>query len=174
MRYLLVQSKTSIYRYVHRVYISKLNSVLFPVKITQKQIQKANILKEGGEYMFPAQLRNNMVIVFQTSAKPLPIVVSWEDILNVFNKSGLSNNSYGLHSKCACGGTMTTHFGVKKRLIKKHGCQKSDRVKDRYTHSTQNNLLLVSQNLVLQMRIYVCLPNHFPFCRRLQFLSFFI
>ena len=52
MRFFLEQSKTDIYRSGHWIYISKLNSVLCPVKITQKYIQKTKILKGRSEYLF--------------------------------------------------------------------------------------------------------------------------
>ena len=52
MRLFLEQSKTDRYRSGHWIYISKLNSVLCPVKITQKYIQKAKILKGRSEYLF--------------------------------------------------------------------------------------------------------------------------
>ena len=51
-RLFLEQSKTDIFRSGHWIYISKLNSVLCLVKITQKYIQKANILKGRSEYLF--------------------------------------------------------------------------------------------------------------------------
>ena len=52
MRLFLGQSKTNIYKSGHWIYISKLNSVLCPVQITQKYIQKAEILKGRSEHMF--------------------------------------------------------------------------------------------------------------------------
>ena len=51
-RLYLEQSKTDIFRLGHWIYISKLNSVLCLVKITQKYIQKTKILKGRSEYLF--------------------------------------------------------------------------------------------------------------------------
>ena len=67
-----------------------------------------------------------------------------------------SSEDYGLHSMRAGGCTMATHLGLKERFIKKHGSWKSDRVKHEYTHPTLNDLLLVSQNLGLSLKIHLC------------------
>ena len=72
-----------------------------------------------------------------------------EDVLSALKKLELSIEDYVLHSMRPGECTMATHLGIKERFIKKHGRWKSDRVKDGYTHSTLNDLLLVSQILGL-------------------------
>ena len=62
---------TGIYRLSNWIYISKLNSVLCRVKITQKHIQKANILKEGSEYMFPDVVKKKSGYCLQGINKPI-------------------------------------------------------------------------------------------------------
>ena len=149
MRLLLEQSKTYIYRSGHWIYISKLNSVLCPVKITQKYIKKAKILKGRSEYLFQGLVKKNSGYRLRVIKKPITYTRVREDVLSVLKKLGLSSEDYGLHSMRAGGCTMATHLGVKETFIKKHGRWKSDRVEDGYTHLTLNDLLLVSQNLGL-------------------------
>ena len=62
---------TGIYRLSNWIYISKLNSVLCRVKITQKHIQKAKILKEGSEYMFRDVVKKNSGYCLQGINKPI-------------------------------------------------------------------------------------------------------
>ena len=149
MRLFLEQSKTDIYRSGHWIYISKLNSVLCPVKITQKYIQKAKVLKERSEYLFRGVVKKNSGYRLPGINEPITYTRVREDVLSVLKKLGLSSEDCDLHSMRAGGCTMATHLGVKKTFIKKHGRWKSDRVKDGYTHPTLNDLLLVSQNLGL-------------------------
>ena len=156
MRFFLEQSKTDINRSGHWIYISKLNSVLCPVKITQKYIQKAKILKGRREYLFRGVVKKNSGYRLRGINKPFTYTRVREDVISVLKKLGLSSEDYGLHSMRAGGCTMATHLGVKEAFIKNHGRWKSDRVKDGYTHPTLNDLLLVSQNLGLLLKIHVC------------------
>ena len=149
MRLFLEQSKTDIYRSDHWIYIGKLNSVLCPVKITQKNIQKATILKGRSEYLFRDVVKKNSGYRLKGINKPITYTSIREDVLSLLKKLGLSSEDYGLHSMPAGGCTMATHLGVKERFIKKHGRWKSDRLKDGYTHPTLNGLLLVLPNLGL-------------------------
>ena len=149
MRLFLEQSKADIYRSGHWIYISKLNSVLCPVKIIQKCIQKAKILKGRSEYLFRGEDKKNSGCPLRSINKPITYTSVREDALRVLKKLGLSSENYGLHSMHAGGCTVAIHLGVKERFIEKHGRWKSDRGKDAYTHPTLNDLLLVSQNLGL-------------------------
>ena len=81
--------------------------------------------------------------------KPITYTRVRKDVLCVLKKLELSSEDYGLHSMRAGGCRMATQLGVKETFIKKHGRWKTDRVKDRYTHATLIDLLLVSQNLGL-------------------------
>ena len=95
MRLFLKQSKTDIYRSNHWIYISKLNPVLCPVKITQKYIQKANILKRKTEYLFRGLLKKTVVIIFN---KPFTYTTVRKKVLSVLKKLKLSSEDYNLHS----------------------------------------------------------------------------
>ena len=147
MRLFLEQSKTDIYRSGHWIYISKLNSVLCPVKITQKYIQKTKILKGRSEYLFRGVVKKNSGYSLRGINKPITYTRIREEVLSVLKKLGLSSEDYGLHRVRAGGCTMATHLGVKKHLLKSMVVGNSDRVKDGFTHPTLNDLLLVSQNL---------------------------
>ena len=149
MRLFLEQSKTDIQRSSHWIYISKLNSVLCPVKITQKYIQKTNILKGRSEFMFRGVVKKNSGYRLQGINKSITYTSVREDVLSVLKKLELIREDYVLHSMRAGECTMATHLGIKERFIKKHGRWKSDRVKDGYTHPILNDLLLVSQILGL-------------------------
>ena len=149
MTLLLEPSKADIYRSGHWIYISKLNSVLCPVKITQKYMQKTKILKRRSEYLFRGVVKKNSGYRLRGINKTITYNRVRENVLSILKKLGLSSEDYGLHSMRAGGCTMATHLGVKETFIKKHGRWKSDRVKDRYTHPTPNDLPLVSQNLGL-------------------------
>ena len=50
---------------------------------------------------------------------------------------------------------MATHLRVTEMLIKMNSRWKSDRIKDGYTHKSLNELLLVSQNLGLLLKLHV-------------------
>ena len=76
--------------------------------------------------------------------KPITYSSIKEDVLKVLKKLRLSSENYSLHSIPAGGWTVATHLAVKERFIKKYGRWKSDRVKEEYTNSTLNDLLLVS------------------------------
>ena len=147
MRLFLEQSKTNIYRSGHWIYISKLNSVLCPVKIIQKYIQKGKILKGRSEYLFRGVVKKNSGCVLRSINRPITYTSAREDVLRVLKKLGFSSENYGFHSMRAGRRTVATH--LLKRFIKKHSCWKSDRVKNGYTHPTLNDLLLVSKNLGL-------------------------
>ena len=149
MRLFLEQSKTDIYRSDHWIYDSKLNSVLCPVKITLKYIQKTKILKGRSEYLFRGVVEKNNGYRRQGINKPITYTRVRKDVLSLLKKPGLSSEGYGLHSMRAAGCTMAKYLGVKERFIKKHGFCKSDRVKDGYTDPTLNDLCLVSQNVDL-------------------------
>ena len=125
MRLFLDQIKTNIYRYGHWIYISKLNSVLCPVKITQKCIQKVNILKGRSEYMFRGVVKKNSGYRVRGINKPITYTTVREDVLSMLKKLRHSSEHYDLHSNRAGGCTMATHLGVKERFIKKHGRWKS-------------------------------------------------
>ena len=62
---------------------------------------------------------------------------------------------YRLISIRAGGCIMATHLRVTEMLIKMHSRWKSDRIKDGYTHKSLNELLLVSQNLGLLLKLHV-------------------
>ena len=149
MRLFSEQSKTDIYRSDHWIYDSKLNSVLCPVKITLKYIQKTKILKGRSEYLFRGVVEKNNGYRLQGINKPITYTRVRKDVLSLLKKPGLSSEGYGLHSMRAAGCTMAKYLGVKERFIKKHGLCKSDRVKDGYTDPTLNDLCLVSQNVDL-------------------------
>ena len=69
--------------------------------MTQKYIQKANILKGKSECMFQGA-------VYRPWGINIPVTYSSvrQDILNVLNKLGLSTEDYGLHSMRADACTM--------------------------------------------------------------------
>ena len=71
MRLFSEESKTDIYRSGHWIYISKLNSVLCPVKITQKYIQKTKILKGRSEYLFRGVVKQNSGNRLRSINKPI-------------------------------------------------------------------------------------------------------
>ena len=87
------------------------------------------------------QLRKKSGYRLRGINKPITYCNVREDVLNVLKKLGLSSKDFRLHSMRPGECTMTRHLGVIERLIKKHVCWKSDRVKDGY--------ILVSQNLGL-------------------------
>ena len=97
MELYLEPSKTNICRTGKWTYIRQTNSV----KITQKYILKAKILKGKSEYMFQGA-------VYRPWGINIPVTYSSarQDILNVLNKLGLSTEDYGLHSMRADACTM--------------------------------------------------------------------
>ena len=104
-------------------------------------------MKGRSEYLFQGAVKKNSGYRLRGINKLITNTRVREDVLSVMKKLGLSGEDYGLHSMSAGGCTTATHLGVKETFIKKHGCWKSDRVKDGYTHPTLNDLLLASQNL---------------------------
>ena len=126
MRLFLEQSKADIYRSGHWIYISKLNSVLYPVKIIQKYIQKVKILKGRSEYLFRGVIKKNSGYRLRSINKPITYTSVREDVLRVLKKLGLSSENYSLHSMRTSGCTVATQLGVKEKFIKKYGRWKSD------------------------------------------------
>ena len=106
-------------------------------------------MKERSEYLFRGVVKKNSGYRLRGINKPITYTSVREDALSVLKKLGFSSEDYGLDSMHAGGCTMATHLCVKERFIKKHSPWKSDRVKDRYTHPTLNDLLFVSQNIGL-------------------------
>ena len=104
-------------------------------------------MKGRSEYLFRGVVKKNSGYRLRGINKPITYTRVREDVLSVLKKLGLSSEDYGLHSMRAGGYIMAARLGVKETFIKKHGCWKSDRVKDGYTHPTLNDLLLASQNL---------------------------
>ena len=149
MRIFLEQSKTDIYRSGHWIYISKIESVLCPVKLIKKYIDLAKIKEGRNEYLFRAVTKTKQSYELRIHNKPISYTSVREDVLNALEKLGLRSSDFGLHSLRSGGCSMATHFGVKEKLIKKHGRWKSERVKDGYTHPTLKELLLISKNLGL-------------------------
>ena len=88
MRLLLEQSNW--------IYISKLNSVLCPVKITQKYIQKDKLLKGRSEYLFQGVVKKNSGYRLRGINKPITYTSVREDVLSVLKKLGLSSEDYVL------------------------------------------------------------------------------
>ena len=78
--------------------------------------------------------------------KPISYSTTRDDVLKVLKSIGLDSKVYGLHSLRSGGASA---FGVKDRLIMKHGRWKSEGVKNRYISEDISSLLFVSQNLNL-------------------------
>jgi len=72
-----------------------------------------------------------------------------EDIQEVLTNIGLKSSMYGLHSLRSGGASAAANFGVKDRLIKKHGRWKSENIKDMYISEDLPQVLGISKNLGL-------------------------
>ena len=68
-----------LYRSGHWIYISKLNSVLCPVKIIQKYIQTVKILKGTSEYLFWGIVKKNSSYRLRSINKPITYTSVRED-----------------------------------------------------------------------------------------------
>ena len=86
MRLLLEQSKTNMYKSGHYIYISKLNSVLCPVKITQKCLQKANILKGRSEYLSQVAVKKSIGYRLRGINKPITYSRVRVGVLSILKK----------------------------------------------------------------------------------------
>ena len=106
-----------IYRSGHWIYISRLNSVLCPVKINQKYIRRAKTLKGKSEYMFRGVVKKNSGYRLPGNNKLITYTSVRKDVLSVLKKLGLSSEDYGLHNMCAGGCTMAIHLDVKGRFM---------------------------------------------------------
>lgn len=149
LKLFLEQSKTDIYRTGHWIFISKLGSVLCPVKLTKKYIRLANIHNNQNEYMFRRLIKTSSGYRLRVQNNPISYTTVREDFLSALKRLGVRVENYGLHSLRAGGCTMATHYGVKEKLIKKHGRWKSDSVKEGYTHPNLEELLFISRHLGL-------------------------
>lgn len=147
MRLFLEQNKTDIYRSSHWIYISKIESVLCPVRLINKYIDMAKILKGRNEYLFRGVTKKKQSYQLRKINKPISCLRG--DVLKSLDILGFCNSDLGLHSLRTGGCSMASHFEVMEKLTKKHGRWKTQRVKDGYTHPSLDELLLISRNLGL-------------------------
>ena len=90
MRLFLEQSKSDIYRSGHWIY--KLNSVLCPVKIIQKYIQKVKKLKGRSKYLFRSVVKKSSGYRLRGINKPITYTTVKEDVLGDWRNYGCPVN----------------------------------------------------------------------------------
>ena len=94
MRLFLGESKTDAFRSGYWIYISKLNSVLCPFKITQKSIQKAKNFEMKKWIYVPGRIKKNCGYRLRGINKPITYSSARQGVLNVLKKLRLSSKDY--------------------------------------------------------------------------------
>ena len=150
MSIFLEKSKTDTYRDGHTIVVSRLDSVICPVKVLSRYISRAHIVQDE-EFLFRAVTwwKSKTTYLLRAANKPLSYSIARTDTLELVRKVGLDPNKFGLHSARSGGATSAANNGVPDRLFKRHGRWKSTKAKDAYVKDNLRRLLSVSQNLGL-------------------------
>ena len=140
------KSKTDVYRSGHWLCLARLKSGFCPVQTLELYCKRINEGSNSHNFIFRALTskqtlrKSNKTISYSTILKEFKAII---DVL------GFDKELYGLHSLRSGGVSSAANFGVKDRLLMKHGRWKSQNVKNRYISESMNSLLLVSRNLGL-------------------------
>ena len=143
------KSKTDVYREGSWVYLTKLDSVLCPIKLILKYFRISNIQDNCQKHIFRAITNTKKGSTLRKTDQHISYTRVMENVLEGLKNIGLDVQLFGLHSLRAGGATAAANLGVKDRLFKKHGRWKSEKVKGGYVHESIQAKLTVTKNLGL-------------------------
>ena len=109
----------------------------------------AGIDKQCDEYIFRGIENTKNGQKLRKINKPLSYTTVRGHVPDLLANIGLDPAKFGLHSLRSGGASAAANLGVSKRLFKKHGRWKSDKVKDSYVNEDIESKLSVSRNLGL-------------------------
>ena len=142
------KSKTDVYREGSWVYLTKLDTVLWPIELVSQYFKKSNIGGNCQKYIFRGIITRKSHSK-QSCDKDISYTCVRENVIEGLKNIGTETKLFGLHSLRAGGATAAANLGVNNRLFKKHGRWKSEKVKDGYIHESIEAKLIVTKNLGL-------------------------
>ena len=143
------RSKTDVYREGNYVYIAKLENKYCPVAILRRYIEAANLDLSSHLPLFRPLTKNKSGYTLRNGK--LSYTRCREIFKTTLKDLGFDPKEYGLHS-LRSGGALAvisndTSKAVSERLLKLHGCWKTDKVKDMSVLETECNRLNVTKYL---------------------------
>ena len=117
MSIFIEKSKTDIYREGYWLHLSKLQSVLCPLKLFRKYISRANVNELTDKFIFRQISHSKRGYKLKEVDKPISYTTVREILLTELGKMGLNAKQFGLHSLRSGGATAAAKFGVNDRLF---------------------------------------------------------
>ncbi len=149
MTVFIEKSKTDVYREGNRLYIACTGSSLCPVKMLQLYFEKGNIKDHEFIFRQVTYMKSTKDYKLRSANQPLGYSTMNEQLKRLVQKIGKDPRQFSLHSLRSGGASSAANNGVKNKLFKRHGCWKSETVKDGYVKDNIHALLSVSSSLGL-------------------------
>ena len=140
--------KTDVYREGNYVYIAKLEGKYCPVAIQRRYIEAANLDLSSHLPLFRYLTKTKSGYSLRNAK--LSYTLCREIFKTTLKDLGYGPKDYGLHSLRSGGATAVTNNAskaVSERLLKLHGCWKTDEAKDMYVLEPESNRLSVTKYL---------------------------
>ena len=143
------RSKTDVYREGNYVYIAKLENKYCPVAILRRYIEAANLDLSSHLPLFRPVTKKKLGYSLRNGK--LSYIRCREIFKTTLKDLGYDPKKYGLHSLCSGGATAVISNNASKaiseRLLKLHGCWKTDEAEDMYVLEKECNCLSVMKCL---------------------------
>ena len=148
MELYIESSKTDQYRDGAWVVVSRTDSGLCPVTMTEQYISLANIGKSQECHLFRGLLVTKNGECLRPSGS-LSYSRVRELVLDKLSAIGLDKCKFGLHSLRSGGASAAANAGIPDRWFKRHGRWRSENAKDGYSKDSLHNRLQVTKSIGL-------------------------
>ena len=133
-------SKTDFYREGSWVYLTKLDTVLCPIKLESQYFKKGNIRDNSQKYIFRGIITTKSYSKLRSCDKHISYTCIRKNVIEGLKNIGAETKLSGLHSLRTGGATAAANLGGNDRLFKKHenGSQKKLKM-DTFTKVLKRN-----------------------------------